>query len=269
MMGRGHALTGVTLWLGGCAAAAAVDPGLPSVALAVIGTPVCAGWALVPDIDHPKSTIAFSAGPVSQGIAAVTAGLSKVVHEATRTPADRPDHDGHRTVTHTILGAVVFGLIVGVAGWLGGRWTAAALVFWPAHLGISTLLKSRRRRVSWGRPGRRRLRVRRSVVDAAVLAAGAAILTPGSAWWLGLAAGGGALIHIAGDMCTDGAVPALWPLILTDEWGRARRWKPIGVPRRWRFNAGGWIEMRIVHRVLWALSTAVLLINIWQWVRAV
>lgn len=266
-MGRGHALMGAAVWLGGCAAAAWASPGTPGLALAVIGTPVCAGWAIVPDIDHPNSTIAHSAGPVSQGLAEFAACGSRLVHAWTKTPADRPDLDGHRTVTHTLLGAVVFGLAVGVAGWLGGRWVAAFLVFWPAHLGISTVLKSRRRREYWfarrGRGGRRGIPVRKSAADALLLAAAAAALTPGSAWWLGLAAGGGALIHIAGDMLTDGAVPALWPIVLKDDWGRSRRWKPIGVPRQWRFPAGGVFEMGWVHPILWAALTGVLAINTW------
>jgi membrane-bound metal-dependent hydrolase YbcI (DUF457 family) len=257
-MGRGHALMGGTVWLAGCAAVTVADPGGPGLALALIGTPVCAGWALVPDIDHPNSTIAHSAGPISQGVATVVAGMSRLIHEWTRTPADRPDEDGHRTVTHTVLGALIFGAVVGLAGWLGGRWTAAFLVFWPAHLGISTVLRSRRRHQYWGG-----FRIRKSVVDALILAAVAAALTPGSAWWLGVAAGGGALIHVAGDMLTDGAVPALWPLILRDERGAARRWKPIGVPRGWRFPAGGRFELAFVHPVLWAASTAVLVLDGW------
>lgn len=257
MMGRGHALMGATAWLVGCAADAQFHAGhLPAWPLLLIGTPVCAGWALAPDIDHPNSTITHSAGPFTMGIAAIVAGASKLVHAWTRTPADYPDSDGHRTVTHTILGALIFGVIVAAAGWLGGRVVAALLVFWPAHLGISTILTSRRRAETWGT-----LRIRRSITDAAVLAAAAAALTPGSAWWLGLAAGGGMLIHIAGDMLTDGAVPAAWPIPLRDAYGRTMRWKPIGLPRRWRFHAGGPFELRIVHPLLWALSAAVLLLN--------
>lgn len=260
-MARGHALMGAVIWLGGCAAAAQFRDGhLPSLALVAIGTPVCAGWAIVPDIDHPNSTISRSLGPVSRGVAELAAGSSRLIHEATRTQWDRPDEDGHRTVTHTLIGALVFGAVVGLAGWLGGPWVAALLVFWPAHLGISATLKSRRRRQWWfGRT----VRLPKSVVDAAVLAAGAAILTPGSAWWLGLAAGGGAAIHLLGDMMTDSAVPALWPIVLRDVAGRPHRWQPIGLPRRWRFAAGSKFETIIVHRLLVCLSAGVLLLLVW------
>lgn len=261
MMAKGHALMGAVIWMGGCAVAAQFrDGNLPSLALVAIGTPVCAGWAIVPDIDHPNSTISRSMGPISQGVAALTAGGSRLIHEATRTRWDRIDRDGHRTVTHTLLAAVMFGLVVGLAGWLGGPWVAALLVFWPANLGISATLKSRRRREWWfGRT----VRLKKSIVDAAVLAAGALLLTPGSAWWLGVAAGGGAVVHLCGDMMTDSAVPVLWPIVLRDRAGRPMRWRPVGVPRRWRFPAGGAFEMVVVHRLLICLSAGVLLVLAW------
>lgn len=261
-MARGHALMGAAVWLGGCAAAGLVaDPGTV-LTLAAIGTPVCAGWAIVPDIDHPKSTVAHSAGPVSQGVAAIVAAASRLVHAMTKTPWDRDDKDGHRTVTHTFAGAATFGVTVGLAGWIGGPVVAALLVFWPAHLGLAATVKASRRRERFGR-GRSAVRVQKSMLLAAALAVGALLLTPGSAWWLGVAAGGGAAIHLLGDMMTDSAVPALWPFVRRDPYGRPLRWQPVGLPRRWRFQTGGAVELVLVHRLLMGLSAAGLLLTAW------
>lgn len=262
MMARGHALMGAAIWLGGCAVAGQFVDHSTTLTLAAIGTPVCAGWAIVPDIDHPNSTVSRSAGPVSQGVAAIVAAACRLVHGLTKTVWDREDRDGHRTVTHTFAGAAVFGVVVGVAGWLGGPFVAALLVFWPAHLGLAATVKATRRRERFGR-GRNATRIQKSMLLAAVLAAGALLLTPGSAWWLGVAAGGGAAIHLLGDMMTDSAVPALWPFVRRDAYGRPLRWGPVGLPRRWRFSTGGAVELILVHRLLMGLSAAGLLLTAW------
>lgn len=257
-MARGHALMGALAWLAGAGAAAELAGGADWPIL-VIGTPVCAGWAIIPDIDHPGSKVARSVGPASQGVAELVAFTGRLLHQWTRTTWDRVDEDGHRTITHTFLGAAVFGLAVTLAGWLGGHVAAAVLVFWPAHLGLSACSGRMARRARFGR-GRNAVRVRWSLLAAAALAAAAAAGTPGSAWWLGLAAGGGAAIHLVGDMATNSAVPAVWPIVLRDERGRPQRWRPIGLPRKWRFATGQRFEVVIVHRALIAALAAVLLL---------
>ena len=80
-MGRSHALSGAAGWFAGCAGASALGfP--PAVHVMVVGAAIAAGFALLPDIDHPDSTIAVSLGPVTQVVA-------WMVSAENRTPAAR------------------------------------------------------------------------------------------------------------------------------------------------------------------------------------
>lgn len=96
MMGTSHALSGATTWVAGAAAlsAAGVTVGLPTVAAGAI---LCAGAALLPDLDHPKSRAARSLGPLTRGLACLIGGLC-----------------GHRGATHYLIGAPIVGVPVGL-----------------------------------------------------------------------------------------------------------------------------------------------------------
>lgn len=75
---------------------------------------------------------------------------------------------------------------------------------------------------------------------------------PPSGWWLGLAVGGGCLIHCLGDAMTNSGVPLLFP------WEVAgRRWHCVRVREQWRWGTGeeNSPEPRIVT---WCLVTAAL-----------
>ena len=64
-MGRNHALLGAAGYLGLAAAAPTLVSTHPTPATLFAGTLVCAGVALLPDIDHPEATVSRSLGPVS------------------------------------------------------------------------------------------------------------------------------------------------------------------------------------------------------------
>lgn len=89
MMGRTHALTGIAAGISMTMYAAKFP-----VTDAVIGIVVCAGAALLPDIDHPRSTVSNTYGPL-------TRGLSWVMNTLT---------GGHRRGTHSLPGIFVMGL---------------------------------------------------------------------------------------------------------------------------------------------------------------
>lgn len=105
MMGRNHVTSAAVMWLAGCAAASAVGIE-PSAQVVILGTPLCAASALLPDLDHQKSVIARSLGPVSRLLAW---GVSQAC--------------GHRGLTHTAACAMVVGLAVTILSGLTLGWS--------------------------------------------------------------------------------------------------------------------------------------------------
>ncbi|WP_262925695.1 metal-dependent hydrolase [Kocuria atrinae] len=61
----------------------------------VTGALICAGAALLPDIDHPSGTVARSLPPFSGWLARIVSRLS----------------GGHRRGTHSVIGLLVFTLL--------------------------------------------------------------------------------------------------------------------------------------------------------------
>src|SRR5690348_3710651 len=109
MMGRTHAWTGA-------AAGAAIAWGMNLGPIpTVVAVAVCAGSALLPDLDHPDSTAARCAGPISQLFAALVCWLA----------------GGHRRGTHSLVGDAIFAGVV-----VYGMWSRqGALQALHAHLG--------------------------------------------------------------------------------------------------------------------------------------
>jgi membrane-bound metal-dependent hydrolase YbcI (DUF457 family) len=86
MMGRSHVTSGAVAWLGVAVALAMAPPAL------VLGAVVCAGAAVIPDIDHPGSGISRTFGPITGQFARLVQWVS----------------GGHRNGTHSKLGSAVF-----------------------------------------------------------------------------------------------------------------------------------------------------------------
>jgi membrane-bound metal-dependent hydrolase YbcI (DUF457 family) len=216
MLGRTHAATGAAAWLVGCAAAALIGhaPGVYEIA---VGTPLCAFGAILNDIDCPSSSVAHSFGYPTRWLARRVAWLGERVHAATSTPLDPPDRDGHRTITHVALFAVLAFLGFGWLGVHGGVWAVAGMTAFAAATAL------------------RALKVHgtgRYLLAAAVAAAGWWWPAP-SGWWLGWAIGAGALVHCLGDRQTNTGVPLLWPLKIC-----GRRWYKFRAAKWLRFETG-------------------------------
>src|SRR5699024_5704577 len=96
---------------------------------------VTAGAALLPDLDTPQATIARSFGPLSQGLAHVVETGSRTFCNATRTKKDDYCNNGHRTATHTLLFAIVAGLVV--TGLVSAFGKPAAMVVLFLMLGLA------------------------------------------------------------------------------------------------------------------------------------
>src|SRR5262249_3609711 len=180
-MGHTHAVSGAVLWL---AAAGTVDRFAPTLAShgaaeTAAAALVCAGAAMLPDLDHPNSTVAHALGPVTHMLARGTARISG---------GDRPGPPPR-----------AFAGAAGAAGWrLGsaGTWWSAVPVVLLAALALAALGVTH-------------------PLTAAALAAASSLYVlhaaGGTLAWLGPAVGLGCLAHILGDALTERGVPLLWP----------------------------------------------------------
>jgi membrane-bound metal-dependent hydrolase YbcI (DUF457 family) len=293
MMGKSHAASGAAAWLAGCAAPAVadnptiggwvarVDP-LAGQILAqlsvwfdpvgweviVVGTFLAAYGALVPDIDHPESTVSRSLGPISHLFAKGFAAGCARLHEATKTRADRTDRDGHRTGSHTTVFAVLFGGGLVPLAWWGGQRAALAIIFIAAATAISALLPPKRRRIRvrarWLFGDRRR---RRLLPTGPTVAAALTLLvwwkaTPSGAW-IGTAIAVGCLMHCLGDSLTKDGCPLFWPIRIA-----GRRWYPVRFPEGWRMTTGKGLEpvVQLGCALVFIAAGSLLL---WPWVASV
>ncbi|MCC5577702.1 metal-dependent hydrolase [Microtetraspora sp. AC03309] len=228
MMGHSHSLSGAVVWLGvapGLAALPAViAPELAPVTANVLspteliaGALVCAGAAMLPDLDHPSATIAQTFGPV-------TYWLSKGVNFIS---------GGHRHATHSLLFAIAMGLGV---HFLADAYPIGRDVVVVLMVGLAL------RAIGIGVPGK-------TLTSAAVnvfLTAGVFTtfyLLGVQYAWLGVAIGVGCLTHVFGDCMTEHGCPVLWPI--------KGRWV---LPYKIGFKTGKAFEQKILAP---ALSLAV------------
>lgn len=167
---------------------------------------VSAGFALLPDLDHPSACASKALGrPVHR----VVHSLCKKAVRATALGRDRnyiryQEGRGrdpyHRTLTHALLVAAGLGVLAYTLTWLSMTATGLMAAFgvflmWPLH--------------------------RKAIGLVAACAAGAAVgavllLNP---WLMALAVAGGYASHIVADGCTAAGVPALWPMKI-----QGKRW---------------------------------------------
>lgn len=224
MLGKGHLLVGSCGWLAvGAPLLAASGHELGAAELAA-GTVVCAGAAMLPDLDHPQATVSRSLGPITGAISRL---LAKVA-------------GGHRNGTHSLLFVALVGcaLAAGLAA-SPGPWLALGICFFFSSLVLRTLTEA----------------------DGAVCAAlsalvGASLISvaPDQDWiWIAVVAG--CLLHMLGDILTPEGVPPLWPI------SRVRISIPIiGHTGDWRERVIGAI---CGLAACWLLATGVFLAQ-WQ-----
>jgi membrane-bound metal-dependent hydrolase YbcI (DUF457 family) len=198
MMGHSHALSGAALWLAAAPGLVALpnlvsSPELATVTGSILTPPeliagafVCAGAAMLPDLDHPSATIAQAFGPA-------TYYLSKGVNIIS---------GGHRHATHSLLFCIAMG--VG-AYFLGDRYSVGRDILVVLMIGLAL------RAVGFGVPGKT---ITSAMVNVAMTAAlFVTFLLLGVTYsWLGLAIGVGCLAHVIGDCLTEQGCPVLWPI---------------------------------------------------------
>ncbi|HYN94802.1 MAG TPA: metal-dependent hydrolase [Pilimelia sp.] len=249
MMGRSHALSGAASWLAGSWALDAFA-GYEQSALAVaVGTAVCAGGALLPDLDlsgrvtanKGGATVARTFGVFSLFVAEVVEKLSLVVYHATRLSKDPDRQNGHRTLTHTVPFTVFIGWVTTAACARFGTAAVVGVLFVTFGLALRGLFEDWAQRVGWAVV---------TLVSAAA-AYGTFLALPGGRGYplLGLAVGVGCFVHLLGDIITSAGVPILWPIAM----GR-RRWRMIGVPDAIALRVGGTVEVYVLRGAFVAVS---------------
>lgn len=192
MLGFSHATSGALGWfLAAPAVANLLGNPLTAPELAV-GAVACAGAALIPDLDHPQATIAWTFGPISKAAARLTALLA----------------GGHRQGTHSLLFSIGFGAFCYLVGtstkWLDSNTPAMILMFCLAAFAFRGMNIV---------PPRTSGTLKGIVVllEAAALTYLMTFFMPSSWWWLGMAGAMGAIIHLIGDSLTPEGVPWFYP----------------------------------------------------------
>jgi membrane-bound metal-dependent hydrolase YbcI (DUF457 family) len=189
MMGRTHALSGAAAWL---AAMPFLDDrsilGHYAVDLSpaqfAAGAVVCAGAAMLPDIDHHDGTIANTFGPITRLLCRVVGLIS----------------GGHRNATHSLAFAGLAGL---GAGWLAinahqAWWVVLFLLIGLGLRGVGIQIAEREAF---------------SAILNAVIAGGLVIVMRDlDMRFAGYAVALGCLAHVVGDCLTPEGCPLLWPI---------------------------------------------------------
>lgn len=242
VMGPTHAMSGAAGWL-------VLAPLIPQVtdvtltpAQTLTGAAICAGAALLPDIDTPSSTVSRSFGPLTQLIAYGVSAVSSGVYAATRSRRDDSEIGGHRKLTHTLVGALLAAAgVAALCGW-GGKPAVIGLLFFLLGLAVRGLMADWAKRAGW-------------VVTTLVAAGGAGAayvgLPDGSYAWLAVAVFVGVVLHCLGDMITREGAPLTWPIPV-----RGRRWFEWAPPGFLRIRAGGLAEYALVLPACTLLTVA-------------
>ncbi|RKQ33744.1 metal-dependent hydrolase [Kocuria tytonis] len=224
MMGPSHAACGAAAWvaLTGTYTLHLADVSLPvGLGLMPVGHPgvitgalICAGAALLPDLDHPGGTVARSLPPLSTWLARGVSSLG----------------GGHRRATHSLLGlllVVVLALLSqrasvpvgdalrwdGASGAAGGHVAGAAASLpgqvWPLAAVLSVLLIACAVKVLAFVPDRL---AHANWVVGILLGTFVATHPPDDPRWFAVAVGLGCAVHMLGDLLTTQGIHLLWPL---------------------------------------------------------
>ncbi|WP_091509386.1 MULTISPECIES: metal-dependent hydrolase [Amycolatopsis] len=239
-MGRTHALTG---WCAGLAVAPTV--GASSVHQAVAFAATTAGFALLPDLDHPGAGASRLLGPVTGALSWLLRRLSSMLYAVTKGPRDERHRGMHRHLSHTVLFAAGLGALT-MWGTRAGGWYAVAgvvlfgLLLAADALGDWLLLVGAGAVVWWARTAS---------------AAGELQELTG---WLGVAVAVGCLTHCLGDSLTEAGCPFLFPVPIAGE-----TWYELRPPSFLRFRTGKRVENLLVFPAFVVLGV-LLVPGVWQ-----
>jgi membrane-bound metal-dependent hydrolase YbcI (DUF457 family) len=244
VLGVSHATSGAALGLAVAGFAPTWVEMDPSAGTVLTFAAVCAGAALLPDLDHPSSMATRRFSVASWLACYIVRPLSGFVYDLTKGRRDT-GKGTHRGLTHTVAAAVLLGLAVNLAS---ARWGTPVLVG-TLFVCLALAIKGLDALVP-GPP---------SLVIAGGLTYAVEEFVPGgtagTAGWLGTAVALGMVVHSIGDAITESGAPLLWPIRI-----RRRSWYPVGTPRPLRFRTGGTVEAWVVAP---ALTLATLLLAVY------
>lgn len=254
MMGRSHALSGAAVWLGGSWVMEQFFDKQQSPLYIALGTAVCAGGALLPDLDlsgkvttnQGGATVAHTFGPVSMFISEIIEKLSLGIYTATRLSHDPKRDYGHRTFTHTLPFALLMGWGMTFLCSRFGKWAVLPILFLMIGLAVRGIFEHWAKRAGW--------------LITTLLAAGAAYYTflhldAGAGYPLiGFAVGVGCIVHLLGDIITSAGVPILWPIPTGFKFKQMRLWRMIGVPNAIAVEVGGKVERIVLSGIFAVVS---------------
>ncbi|PRX50359.1 LexA-binding, inner membrane-associated putative hydrolase [Prauserella shujinwangii] len=241
MMGRTHALTG---WCAGLALAPAV--GIASLSQAVVFAATTAGFALLPDLDHPGARASKLLGPVTGALSWLLRKASSGLYAVTKGPRDERHSGTHRHLSHTVLFAAALGGATAAGTAAGGPWAVAAVVLFGLLLAEDAL-------GDWLLP----------LGGAAVVwwvyqnSPGALAELDAVSGLLGIAVAAGCVTHCLGDALTESGCPFLFPLPIAGE-----TWYELRPPSWLRFRTGKGVENGLVFPVFTVLGV-VLVPGVW------
>lgn len=218
MMGRSHCATGA---VAGLAAAPLLELDVAATALFAA---VTAGFALLPDLDHPRATVSRLVGPLTGLLSRGLRALSAAVYQATKGPRDERCSGTHRHLSHTLAFAVALGVLTAVGTSYGGRWAVLGVVAFGVVLAADAL-------------GDWVLMLGAGLGGWAALSGDVWAALDGAAGWVGVAVALGCFVHCLGDSLTLSGCPWLWPVPIAGE-----TWWEIRPPRLVRFRTGGAVE---------------------------
>lgn len=240
--GPTHAMSGLTAWATATALVGDSSLGTLSVKGWCVGAVLCAGAALLPDLDHPESTVSSTFGPVTAAGSKLINAISHGIYQVTRTKRDSKRDGGHRGFTHTLVFAVLAAIITTAIVQTSQSWALPLLMFFFSGLAVRGIMHK------WCPRN-----------DALWITGTALMLTYACLKWTdqasadaaacGVAVGIGCIAHYLGDAITEQGCPILWPVPI-----RFRTWYPVAPPKIMRMRTGGTVEMAIVGPLLTAVA---------------
>jgi hypothetical protein len=241
MMGSSHALTG---WCAGLLIAPAL--GQADLPGALLVATACAGFALLPDLDHRGSTASRLFRPVTKPLSWAVRGSSRVIYRWTKGPRDEDGSGEHRTFWHTGAAAGLLGVATAAGTHAGGRWAVAGVLVLGVFLAIAALGDL--------------VLVPVGVVAAVWLVgsgSGALAQLDEVSGWLGWAVAAGCLVHDLGDALTEHGCPILWPVPICGE-----TFYELRPPQLLRFRTRGPAEIALVA-VVFTPAAFLLIPGVW------
>ncbi|NUS43687.1 MAG: metal-dependent hydrolase [Mycobacteriaceae bacterium] len=256
MMGPTHALTGALAWPAAAGLTTTLLHRTQTPVELAIYTAVCAGAALLPDMDcsgkvmtnRGGATVARTFGVFSLFLAECIEKLALAVYLVSHTRKDGKRRNGHRTFTHTWVFAALLGFGVAKLAARFGDPVLIGVLFFTVGLAVRGLMADWARRSGW-------LLTTLVGVSATILAL--QVLPEGvDPVLLGASIGVGCLVHTLGDMITRAGCPVLWPVPIAGQ-----LWFEFALPDPIAVRAGGRFETAALRPLL---TLALLAAVAWQ-----